>query len=101
MSTKAGYLVLAVGMGQIRPREDPGALRKGEGLLSEMEWVPWCWIFFFTNDERRRQQGVRPRETRLAVEFGHAGSVNYTLGRIHGKPGDKWAVVRMVGAWYQ
>ena len=52
-------------MGQMRPRdmEDPGASREGEGLLSGLEWVPWCCIFFFTNDEHRRQQEVRPRET--------------------------------------
>ena len=79
---------------------DPKASREEEGLLSEMEWVRWCWIFFFANDEHRRQQGVRPRGTRLAVEFGHAGLVSYTLGRIPGGPGVKWAVVRMVGAWY-
>ena len=35
----AGCQVPAVGMGQMRPREDPGASREGKGLLSEMEWV--------------------------------------------------------------
>ena len=32
-STKAGCQVLTVGMGQMSHREDPGALREGEGLL--------------------------------------------------------------------
>ena len=85
----------------MRPREDPGLSREEEGLLSEMEWVPWCWTFFFAIDERCRQQGVRPRETQLALKFGRAGSVSYTLGKIPGGPGDKQAVVRMVGAWYR
>ena len=61
----------------------------------------WCWICFVANNDHRRQHGARPRGARLAVEFGCAGSVGYTIGRIPGGPGDKWAVVRMVGAWYR
>ena len=65
-------------------------------LLSDMEWVPLVldWLFFCR--KRHRQQGARPPETRLALEFGHAGSVSCTIGRIPGGPGDKWAVVMMV-----
>ena len=48
----AGCQVPVVGMGQIRPRDYPVALREGEGLLSEIEWMSWCWIFFFANDKR-------------------------------------------------
>ena len=50
--------------------------------------------------DNTESHGVRLREERLAVEFGWAESVGYTLGRIPGGPGDKWAVVMMVGAWY-
>ena len=38
----AGCLVLSVDMGQMRPRKDCGALKEGEGFLSEIEWVPGC-----------------------------------------------------------
>ena len=85
----------------MHPWKDPCVPREGEGLFSEMEWVPWCCIGFFANNDRRQQHGVRPREARLAVEFGCAGLVRYTLGRTSGGPGDDWAVVRMVGAWYR
>ena len=33
--------------------------------------------------------------------FGRAGLVSYPLERIPGGPGDKWTLVRMVGAWYR
>ena len=83
-------------MGQMRPMENPGMSREGEGLLLEMGWVPWCWIGFFANNERYQHQGVRSHETPLALNLGHAESVSYTLGRIPGGPGDKRAVARMV-----
>ena len=35
--------------------EDPDASREGEGLILEMEWVPWCWIVFFSYNEHRQQ----------------------------------------------
>ena len=56
--------------------------------------------FFSANDERRQHHQVQLLGARLAVEFGCAGLVGYTIGGISGGPGDKWAVVRMVGAWY-
>ena len=75
-------------------------LRKVGGLLLEMEWVPWCWISFFIKNKHRWQHLVQPCEAWMAVKFRRAGLVNYPLERIPGGPGDKWAVVRMVGAWY-
>jgi len=54
-----------------------------------------------TIHDRRRQHGVWPRETGLAVQFWPAISVSYPLERIPGGAGDKWAVVRMMGAWYR
>ena len=51
--------------------------------------------------DNTESHGVRPRGERLAFEFEWAGSVCYILGSISGGPGDKWAVVRMVGAWYR
>ena len=40
-SKHTGCQFIAVRMGQMRPRKDHGASREGEGLLLEMEWVPW------------------------------------------------------------
>ena len=57
------------------------------------------WLF--VNYNRHRQHGVRPRETGLAVQFWRARSISYPLEMIPGGAGDKWAVVRMMGAWYR
>ena len=56
-------------MSQMHHRKVVGAPKEWEGLLSEMEWVPWCWIGFFANDDRRRQHGV----SRSAAAWGTAG----------------------------